>query len=99
MDAWGVSTPLMAAHRHNEAAAAQAIVARLAASERVALVSDAGAPAVSDPGARSVRAVREAGYPVIPIPGTRAVIAVLMARRVPSDEKSDRPSVEWGESL
>lgn len=86
MDAWGVSTPLMAAHRHNEAAAAQAIVARLAAGERVALVSDAGAPAVSDPGARIVRAVREAGYPVIPIPGASAVIAALMASGVTSDE-------------
>src|SRR5690606_12687027 len=62
LDAWGVSTPLMAAHRHNEAAAAAAIVERLAAGQRVALVSDAGAPAVSDPGARIVRAVRQAGY-------------------------------------
>src|SRR5690606_15137563 len=86
MDAWGVVTPLMAAHRHNEAAAAQSIVARLAAGERVALVSDAGAPAVSDPGARIVRAVREAGYPVIPIPGASAVIAALMASGVTSDE-------------
>lgn len=86
LDAWGVSTPLMAAHRHNEAQAAQAIVERLAGGERVALVSDAGAPAVSDPGARIVRAVRQAGYPVIPIPGASAVIAALMASGVTSDE-------------
>ncbi|NYT84227.1 16S rRNA (cytidine(1402)-2'-O)-methyltransferase [Pollutimonas harenae] len=86
MDAWGISTPMVAAHRHNEAAAAQAIVTRLAAGQRVALVSDAGAPAVSDPGARIVRAVREAGYPVIPIPGASAVIAALMASGVTSDE-------------
>src|SRR3546814_390099 len=64
LDAWGIATPLMAAHRHNEASAAQSIVERLARCERVALVSDAGAPAVSDPGARIVRAVREAGYVV-----------------------------------
>jgi 16S rRNA (cytidine1402-2'-O)-methyltransferase len=52
----------------------------------VALVSDAGAPAVSDPGARIVRAVREAGYAVVPIPGPSAVIAALMASGVTSDE-------------
>jgi len=76
----------MAAHRHNEASAGAAIVARLAAGERVALVSDAGAPAVSDPGARIVRAVRAAGYAVVPIPGPSAVIAALMASGATSDE-------------
>jgi len=86
LDAWGVTTPLMAAHRHNEALAAEAIVARLAAGERVALVSDAGAPAVSDPGARIVRAVRAAGYTVVPVPGASAVIAALMASGATSDE-------------
>ena len=86
MDAWGIATPLMAAHRHNEAQAAEAICARLAQGQRVALVSDAGAPAVSDPGARVVRVVREAGYPVIPVPGPSAVIAALMGSGVTSDE-------------
>ncbi|NYT37570.1 16S rRNA (cytidine(1402)-2'-O)-methyltransferase [Allopusillimonas soli] len=86
LDAWGLRTPLIAAHRHNEAQAAQAIVARLQAGERVALVSDAGAPAVSDPGARIVRAVREAGLGVMPIPGASAVITALMASGVTSDE-------------
>ncbi|MEI2417801.1 16S rRNA (cytidine(1402)-2'-O)-methyltransferase [Orrella sp. JC864] len=86
MDAWGISTPLMAAHRHNEAQAAQAIVERLAQGQRVALVSDAGAPAVSDPGARIVRAVREAGRPVVPVPGPSAVVAALMGSGVTSDE-------------
>jgi len=84
--AWGISTPLMAAHRHNEAAAAQDICQRLAQGQRVALVSDAGAPAVSDPGARVVRAVRAAGYAVIPVPGPSAVIAALMGSGVTSDE-------------
>ena len=86
LQAWGVATPLMAAHRHNEAEAAEAIVQRLQAGERVALVSDAGAPAVSDPGARIVRAVRAAGYTVVPIPGASAVITALMASGVTSDE-------------
>src|SRR5690606_22951334 len=49
LDAWGVATPLMAAHRHNEAAAAQAIIRRLEAGERVGPISDAGAPAVCHP--------------------------------------------------
>lgn len=86
LDAWGVGTPLMAAHRHNEAAAAQAICERLAQGQRVALVSDAGAPAVSDPGARVVRAVREAGFAVVPVPGPSAVIAALMGSGVTTDE-------------
>ncbi len=86
LDAWGVSTPLMAAHRHNEATAAQAICDRLAQGQRVALVSDAGAPAVSDPGARVVRAVRAAGFSVVPIPGPSAVITALMGSGVTTDE-------------
>lgn len=86
LDAWGIATPLMAAHRHNEAAAAEAIVQRLEAGERVALISDAGAPAVSDPGARIVRRVREAGFQVVPVPGPSAVITALMASGATSDE-------------
>ncbi|WP_017524894.1 16S rRNA (cytidine(1402)-2'-O)-methyltransferase [Pusillimonas noertemannii] len=86
LDAWGISTPLMAAHRHNEAGAAQAILQRLEQGERVALVSDAGAPAVSDPGARIVRVVREAGHPVVAIPGASAVVTALMASGATSDE-------------
>lgn len=86
LDAWGVNTPLMAAHRHNEAAAAQAICERLAQGQRVALVSDAGAPAVSDPGARVVRVARAAGFAVVPVPGPSAVIAALMGSGVTSDE-------------
>lgn len=86
MDAWEVTTPLIAAHRHNEAGAAQAIVERLSQGQRVALVSDAGSPAVSDPGARIVRTVREAGYRVVAIPGASAVMAALMVSGVTSDE-------------
>ena len=86
LDAWGVGTPLMAAHQHNEAQAAQVIIDRLEKGERVCLVSDAGAPAVSDPGARIVRSVRQAGYRVIPVPGPSAVIAALMGSGVTTDE-------------
>ena len=85
LDAWGIATPMMSAHRHNENSAAAAIVERLRAGERVALVSDAGTPAVSDPGARIVRAVRDAGFAVVPLPGPSAVVTALMAVGVTTD--------------
>lgn len=77
LDAWGIHTPMVPAHEHNEQAAAQAIVARLARGEHVALISDAGTPGICDPGARIVAAVRAAGFAVVPIPGPSAVIAAL----------------------
>lgn len=86
LDAWGIQTPLIAAHRHNEAKAGSDILARLSEGQRVALISDAGAPGVSDPGARIVRACQQAGYRVIPIPGASAVISALMASGATSDE-------------
>ena len=80
LERFGLHPPaLLAAHEHNENEAAERIVARLAAGERVALVSDAGTPAVSDPGARIVRAVRAAAYRVIPIPGASSVLAAVAA--------------------
>jgi len=85
LQAWGVDTPLIAAHRHNEAQAAQTILARLQDGARVGLISDAGAPAVSDPGGRIVRTVHAQHYRVIPIPGPSAVIAALMASGATSD--------------
>lgn len=86
LEAWGIETPLMAAHRHNEAQAAQQIIKRLSDGERVALVSDAGAPAISDPGGRIVREVRAAGYQVVPLPGASAVVTALMGSGVTTDE-------------
>ncbi len=72
--------PLLALHEHNEREAAEAVVARLGRGERVAVVSDAGTPAVSDPGAALVAAVRAAGHRVVPIPGaSSAVVAVSVA--------------------
>ena len=73
----GVRARLKALHEHNEAAAATAVIAMLRAGEQVALVSDAGTPGVSDPGARLVRRVREAGFDVVPIPGASALAAAL----------------------
>ena len=70
---------LLALHQHNELEAAQAVLARLARGERVAYVSDAGTPAVSDPGARLVAAVRGAGRRVLPLPGASAVTTLLSA--------------------
>lgn len=75
----GLDRPLLAVHEHNEAAAAQGVVARLAQGQRVAYVSDAGTPAVSDPGAVLVAAVREAGYRVVPIPGASSAVTALSA--------------------
>jgi len=73
----GSSARLISARAHNEAQAADEIVALLAQGRAVALVSDAGTPAISDPGARVVSAVRAAGYPVVPVPGPSALAALL----------------------
>lgn len=75
----GLSKTLFSAHQHNEREIAGKIVARLQAGERIALVSDAGTPAVSDPGALIVDAVLGAGLRVIPVAGPSAVIAALSA--------------------
>jgi 16S rRNA (cytidine1402-2'-O)-methyltransferase len=75
----GSSARMLPAHQHNEEAAAQQVIDKLAAGESVALISDAGTPAVSDPGARLVGRVREAGYKVVPLPGPCAAIAALSA--------------------
>lgn len=82
----GVVKPLIAAHQHNENEVAQKIIQRLQQGERIALVSDAGTPAVSDPGARIVNAVRDAGLKVVPLPGASAVIAALSASGMVNDQ-------------
>lgn len=75
----GISKPLLAVHEHNEQQSAQGLIKRLQAGESIALVTDAGTPAVSDPGALVVHAVRQAGLAVVPIPGVSAVITALSA--------------------
>lgn len=74
-----IRAPLLALHEHNENAAAAKLVALLGEGKRVALVSDAGTPGISDPGARAVAAVRAAGFAVVPLPGPNAAIAALSA--------------------
>jgi 16S rRNA (cytidine1402-2'-O)-methyltransferase len=76
---YAVDTPLAAYHEHNEARATPGIVARLLAGESVALISDAGTPLLSDPGARLTAAAIEAGVPVVPVPGASALLAALVA--------------------
>ncbi len=71
--------PLLALHAHNEHAASAQVLQRLAAGESVALVSDAGTPAISDPGAVLVAAAAAAGHPVVPLPGPSSALAALSA--------------------
>ncbi len=73
----GLDKPLLALHQHNEQAAAQTVIGRLALGQRVAYASDAGTPAVSDPGALLVAAVAAAGHRVLPIPGASSTVAAL----------------------
>jgi 16S rRNA (cytidine1402-2'-O)-methyltransferase len=82
---YGLQRPLLAAHQHNEREVAERLIGRLHAGDRIVLVSDAGTPAVSDPGARIVEAVHAAGLRVIPIPGASAVVAALSAGGLVND--------------
>ncbi len=75
----GLKKPLLALHAHNEHEATRAVLERLARGERVAVVSDAGTPAVSDPGAVLVAAAQAAGHRVMPLPGPSSALAALSA--------------------
>lgn len=75
----GATGRLLPAHQHNEQAAAQRIVDIVRAGEAVALISDAGTPGISDPGARAVAAMHAAGLPVVPLPGACAAVTALSA--------------------
>jgi 16S rRNA (cytidine1402-2'-O)-methyltransferase len=80
--AYGLDRPggqLLALHQHNEAHASETVIGLLAQGQRVAYVSDAGTPAISDPGARLVAAVRQAGFRVLPLPGASSVTTALSA--------------------
>lgn len=76
---YGIHTATLALHEHNEAQATPGILRRLVAGESVALVSDAGTPLLSDPGARLVKAAVDAGLRVVPVPGASAPLAALVA--------------------
>ena len=85
MERYAIATSLAPYHEHNEAKVTPGIVARLRAGEDVALVSDAGTPLLSDPGARLVQAAIEAGVPVVPVPGASALLGALVAAGLPAD--------------
>ncbi len=76
---YGIATRASALHAHNEAQRATEVNVALAAGRSLALITDAGTPAVSDPGARLVAAVRDAGYRVVPVPGPSAIAAAVSA--------------------
>jgi 16S rRNA (cytidine1402-2'-O)-methyltransferase len=82
---FGIQTPMCALHEHNEAARVAELVARLQGGARIALVSDAGTPLVSDPGYRLVAAAAAAGIPVVPVPGPCAAIAALSVAGLATD--------------
>lgn len=81
----GLHKELVPYHDHNEIDAAEKLAAHLAAGKSVAVVSDAGTPALSDPGFRLVRACRRRALPVVPVPGPSALTAVLSASGLPTN--------------
>ena len=85
LEHYGIAARVMKLFEHNERARASELVARLAAGESVALVTDAGSPGVSDPGYPLVRAAIEAGVRVESVPGASAVIAALQVSGLPTD--------------
>ncbi len=80
-----IETPLLSYHEHNEARTADALVARILAGESMALISDAGTPLLSDPGARLVSAAIEARVRVVPIPGASALLSALVASGISAE--------------
>ena len=84
----GLERPLVSLHEHNEAARVPALIARLQAGENVALVSDAGTPLLSDPGAGLVGAAVAAGLRVTPLPGASALLAALCVAGLPAERFS-----------
>jgi 16S rRNA (cytidine1402-2'-O)-methyltransferase len=80
----GVKAGLLSCHKHNERSSAKKVITLLEKGKDVALVSEAGTPALSDPGASLVKLVREAGFGVIPVPGASAVITALSVAGMPA---------------
>ena len=79
LERYAIATPTLPYHEHNEATATPRLILRLLAGEQLAIISDAGTPLLSDPGARLVRAAIEAGIAVSPVPGASAVLSALVA--------------------
>lgn len=82
---FGIDARLISAHEHNEAARARLVEELLREGKKIALVSDAGTPLLSDPGSRLVAAAVAAGYPVVPIPGASALLAALVSSGISAD--------------
>lgn len=82
---YNIETPVLSVHEHNEGGRVARLVQRLTAGDSIALVTDAGTPGVSDPGATLVAAVREAGFRVEPIPGASAVVTAISAAGIKSE--------------
>jgi 16S rRNA (cytidine1402-2'-O)-methyltransferase len=85
LDHYGIKTPAISYHEHNESERSRDLVERLLAGEDIALVSDAGTPLVSDPGYRVVKAAIDAGISIVPVPGPSALLAGLAASGLPTD--------------
>jgi 16S rRNA (cytidine1402-2'-O)-methyltransferase len=83
LDRHAITARLLPLHEHNEARASERVIELLRQGQSVALVSDAGTPAISDPGALLVRRVRDAGHRVVPIPGPNAAVAALSVAGMP----------------
>jgi 16S rRNA (cytidine1402-2'-O)-methyltransferase len=82
---YGIGTPMLSLHEHNERARTKKLIARLCGGESIALISDAGTPLISDPGYRLVIGARRAGIQVSPVPGPSALIAALSASGLATD--------------
>ncbi len=83
---FGIAKPLLSCFQFNEARRSEEILQRLQRGERVALVTDAGSPGISDPGERVVKAAIDAGFRVEPVPGPSALVAALTASGLPTGE-------------
>jgi 16S rRNA (cytidine1402-2'-O)-methyltransferase len=86
LDHYAISAPTISYHEHNERERAAELVERLAQGARIAMISDAGTPGISDPGFRLVRLAIERGIPVVPIPGASALLSALAASGLPTDD-------------
>ena len=88
LDHYGIKTAVTSYHEHNESARAVELAERMLAGAKIALVTDAGTPLISDPGFRLVRAALDAGVPVVPIPGVSAVVTALSGAGLGTDHFS-----------
>jgi 16S rRNA (cytidine1402-2'-O)-methyltransferase len=90
LNRYGINTPTISYHEHNEAARAAELVEKLAQGSRIAVVTDAGTPGISDPGFRLVSLAIERGLPVVPIPGPAAFVSALVGAGLPVESFSFR---------